>query len=197
MWHDDIAVVGVPTAVEHRPEVVVLDRDHHTPRGLHLDVEVGHRGELARPGTGRVDDVVGFDGVLDRPADLHAGHVPVLNEYVFDGRVWVYRCAVVAGVCGVRGDEPRRIDDGVGNLERALDIRCEVRDSLAGRVGVKCLYRDADLLTGRPLGLEIIGVVPGELDEQPPGVADAGPGDFLEYPVFGEHSSAPTRSASA
>ena len=91
-----------------------------------------------------------------------------------------------AGVGGVRGDEPRRVDDGVRDLERALDVRGEVGHPLAGRVAVQRFDWNPDLLTGRPLGLEVVGVVLGELDEQPAGVADAGPGDVLEYPVFGD-----------
>ena len=103
---DDVAVIGVATPVEHRIEVGVLDAEHDASRGFHLEVDAGHRTEFVGPRAGRVDDVVGFDGLIDLTTHLDARNRSVVHGYCFDRRVCQHGCPVLCGTFCIGRREP-------------------------------------------------------------------------------------------
>ena len=96
---------------------------------------------------------------------------------------WVW---MVAGVGGVGGDESRRVDDRVRDVHHPLDVVGEIRHRLTSGLAGERLGWDPNVVAGVPFLLEVVGVVLGQLDEQPPGVADAGPGDIPQNLVLFE-----------
>ena len=91
-----------------------------------------------------------------------------------------------SGVGGRRGDQPRGVDHAVGHRQRALDIVGEVGDFVLRFGGREFFGGDAVLAAGVPLGIEVLGVVLGQLDEQPAGLCDALAGDLSKDLVFGD-----------
>ncbi len=186
--HGDVAVARRPAPVEDGADAGEVDDAHDAARRPHLDADAGERGDLARPRPGGVDDVRGVDPLA--VADDDAGHpvVPGYSPLLYDDvAYWRVRAdarAVPPRVRGGRGDEPRRVDDAVGDAERAARVVGEPGFGVAEFVAGDDLDRNGAVLARPALRLEVGVVVPGKLDDVAAGVGDARAGRLAEHAVL-------------
>jgi len=182
---DDVAVGGWPTPVQHGVDAGILDGDHHATRRLHGDGNARERGTLPCPRPGGVDHGVGLHRRVEAPAHVDAESA-AFDVNVLDGRLGMKRRTRLPGGVGVRDDQPRRRDDGVGDGESALDGRARRGHALAEFVARERLDGHPQSLAGRALALEVGRIVAVELEEVAARLPDAGARDVTEDAVLGE-----------